>query len=136
MSLSAFEVRYVESGVSEDVRADGRGRLECRPFRVSAHVLSQTNGSARVRMGANTDVVVGVKVELGEPQEDFPARGRVEVAVEWWVSLVCWVFPSVWSVPSPRTAGHGALMRSAFPFLPPFSSSCCCAQLAKRLAGV
>ena len=44
-------------------------------------VVSNSSGSARVRL-ANTDVLVGVKAELGEPHPDRPNEGRLEVFVD------------------------------------------------------
>ena len=34
---------------------------------------------------SNTDVLVGVKAELGEPAPDRPKEGRLEFFVDWYV---------------------------------------------------
>ena len=59
--LSAAEKEYIEQGVEQDIRNDGRGRLDYRPIEVQLGLIAQASGSARLRLG-KTDVVVGVKV--------------------------------------------------------------------------
>ena len=36
-----------------------------------------------ITMQANTDVLVGIKAELGEPAPDRPTEGRLEFFVDW-----------------------------------------------------
>lgn len=79
--LSDGEVRFIRSGVLDDVRIDGRSRLDFRPLSVETGLLPQANGSARVVLDG-TDVLVGVKAELGTPLIERADEGRVEVSVE------------------------------------------------------
>ena len=51
---------YIEGGVAEGVRADGRRREGYRAMRLLQPDAGNTNGAARVQLG-ETDVVVGVK---------------------------------------------------------------------------
>lgn len=44
--------------------------------------MDQVNGSARLRIG-NTDILVGVKVELDSPYPDSPYEGKLEFFVDW-----------------------------------------------------
>ena len=79
--ISAAERAYVVGGIEANVRTDGRGRADFRDFSVETGLLSQTTGSARVRLG-NTDVLVSVKAEVEEPAPATPNRGRVACSVE------------------------------------------------------
>lgn len=82
IKISSFEKDYITKGIAQNMRSDGRERLDYRAFTLETGIVSQTNGSARVKL-SNTDVLVGVKVEIGEPDPDFPDQGRLEVHVEW-----------------------------------------------------
>ncbi|KAI9494413.1 ribosomal protein S5 domain 2-type protein [Zychaea mexicana] len=79
--ISPAEKDYIKQGVEYDCRADGRSRLEYRHLILESGLLSQTSGSARCRLG-DSDVLVGVKVEIGEIEQDQPDRGRVVCNVE------------------------------------------------------
>lgn len=79
--LSASERSYVLGGLVDGVRSDGRSRLGVRAVRVETGVVPQANGSARVLVGS-TEVVVGLKAELGAPTADAPQLGRVEVSAD------------------------------------------------------
>lgn len=80
--LSPAERDYITQGVESDCRADGRSCLDYRHFVLETGVLSQTSGSARCRLG-DSDVLVGVKVEVGEIEYGQPNEGRVVCNVEW-----------------------------------------------------
>lgn len=79
--LSALEADYIREGVQCNMRLDGRERLDSRAFSLETGVLAQANGSSRVRL-ANTDILVGIKVEIGDVDPDFPDQGRLHVYVE------------------------------------------------------
>lgn len=80
--ISPAERDYITQGVEYDCRADGRGRLEYRHLVLETGILSQTSGSARCRLG-DSDVLVGVKVEIGEIEQGQPDQGRIVCNVEW-----------------------------------------------------
>jgi len=67
--------------VCANLRNDGRGRLDYRPFTLETGIISQTNGSARIILDT-TDVLVGIKAELGEPDPETPQLGKLKVSVE------------------------------------------------------
>lgn len=67
--------------LSKGSRLDGRGLLDYRPIKVETHVIEKAEGSARVSLG-NTQVIAGVKVELGEPFPDTPDKGLLIVNAE------------------------------------------------------
>jgi len=75
------ERRYIIGGAELNVRNDGRGQGDFRRIEVQVGVIPQANGSARVRLGG-TDVIVGVKAELGVPDEARPSAGRLMFSVE------------------------------------------------------
>ncbi len=60
---------------------DGRGPLDYRPITVETHVIEKAEGSARVTIG-NTQVIAGVKVDLGDPFPDTPDKGLLIVNAE------------------------------------------------------
>lgn len=69
--------------LSKGMRIDRRGLLEYRkPIKIEYDVSSKSaDGSARVKIG-NTEVVAGVKMEVGEPFPDTPDDGVLIVGVE------------------------------------------------------
>lgn len=80
LRLSPGEIRFITDGVSENIRADGRDRLDFRPMTIETGLISQANGSARIVLGG-TDILIGVKSELGEPLKGQD-KGHIEVSVE------------------------------------------------------
>jgi exosome complex component RRP42 len=80
-AISESEAAYVRASVAADVRSDGRARLRFRPCVLETGLLPQANGSARLRLG-DTDVLVSVKLEIGEPLLSAPDSGRLSVSVE------------------------------------------------------
>ncbi len=65
---------YVYDLVKSGKREDGRGFREYRQISVERDLIKRAEGSARVKVG-DTDVLVGVKLELGEPFPDTPDKG-------------------------------------------------------------
>lgn len=60
-------------------RFDGRGLLNYRPVSIEYEVSNKAEGSARVRLG-NTEVIVGVKMNLDKPYPDSPDKGNLMVS--------------------------------------------------------
>ncbi|PKA63246.1 hypothetical protein AXF42_Ash017714 [Apostasia shenzhenica] len=81
VGLSAGEKHFICGGIAQDLRSDGRQRLQFRPISVLIGVIPQANGSAQVRLGA-TDVIVSVKAELGKPTLLQPDKGKVAIYVD------------------------------------------------------
>ena len=83
LQISAAEISYLRQGVEQNIRTDGRNRLDYRAITMESGVLPQSNGSARITIGnGETDLLASVKVEVGEPAVDEPNKGRIEVSVE------------------------------------------------------
>ena len=77
VNLSEAEKTYILHSVQDDLREDGRGCEDFRHTELETGLISNTNGSARVRL-ATTDVLVGVKVQLTSVDPKNPETGRME----------------------------------------------------------
>jgi exosome complex component RRP42 len=62
-------------------RADGRNMNEYRPVSIEIDIIEKAEGSARVTIG-NTQVVVGIKMGIGDPYPDTPDKGVMSTAAE------------------------------------------------------
>jgi exosome complex component RRP42 len=62
-------------------RSDGRGFEEPRKLVVQKNYIKNAEGSARVQLG-NTDVLVGVKIDVGIPYPDTPNQGVLSTSAE------------------------------------------------------
>src|SRR3989338_328039 len=65
----------------EGKRFDSRQLTELRDIEVSYNVSNKAEGSARVKIG-KTEVVVGVKMAMGEPYPDSPDKGNLSVSAD------------------------------------------------------
>ena len=73
---------HIISLLEASTRLDGRELTEYRkPISVEYGVVKTAEGSARVKIG-ETDVMVGVKLEVGEPYPDTPNEGTIIVGAE------------------------------------------------------
>ena len=83
-TLSQSELQFIRDGANVNVRSDGRGRTSYRPIVIRSGPLTQCNGSARLVVlgNGNTDILVGIKVDLETPTEAHPNEGRIEVDVQ------------------------------------------------------
>jgi exosome complex component RRP42 len=74
---------YIASLITKNMREDGRDLLEYRkPIKIEYGVSSKSSeGSARAIIG-DTEVVAGVKMEVGEPFPDIPDEGVLIVGAE------------------------------------------------------
>jgi len=72
---------YITKLLAKGLRVDGRKFDEIRPLTIETNFIGSAEGSARVRLG-NTEVVVGVKLILGEPFPDTPNSGVLTTNAE------------------------------------------------------
>jgi len=72
---------YVLELIKEDKRVDGRNLEEIRPIVTETGMICKAEGSARVKFG-ETDVLVGVKLDVGEPFPDTPNNGILITSAE------------------------------------------------------
>ncbi|KAK2492699.1 hypothetical protein MC885_012125 [Smutsia gigantea] len=95
VTLSEAEKVYIVHGIQEDLRVDGRGCEDYRCIEVETEVVSNTSGSARVKLVStvatvdtqaekwgHTDILVGVKAEMGTPKLEKPNEGYLEFFVD------------------------------------------------------
>ncbi len=83
MSSLVTKVRLKQIGqeIEKGKRSDGRALGDTREFKIEQGLIERAEGSARVQLG-KTDVLVGVKVETGEPFPDTPNEGVQTVNAE------------------------------------------------------
>src|SRR3989338_6636178 len=79
MEASNLTINTFKKMFAAGKRFDSRGLLELRPIDVYFDVSNKEEGSARVKMG-KTEVVAGVKMQLGEPYPDSPDKGNLMVS--------------------------------------------------------
>ncbi len=73
---------YISGLIEKDLREDGRNLEEYRKITIEYGVSDKSaEGSARVKIG-DTEVVAGVKMDIGEPFPDTPDDGVLMVNVE------------------------------------------------------
>jgi exosome complex component RRP42 len=78
--LKASE-NYVRKLIEENSRIDGRKFEEFRKIELKTDVIESAEGSARVILG-NSNVLVGIKLSVGEPFPDVPDEGVLVVNTE------------------------------------------------------
>ena len=79
--MNSEQIQHIITGLNEDVRLDGRKALEYRDIEVEYGISNSAEGSARVRIG-ETEVLAGVKMEIGTPFPDKPGEGTIIVGAE------------------------------------------------------
>jgi len=62
-------------------RLDGRELFEYRPVQIETGFSKNAHGSCRIRLG-ETDVIVGIKMDVAEPYPDSPDEGSITVGAE------------------------------------------------------
>jgi exosome complex component RRP42 len=72
---------HIAKLLDKGMRTDGRKFEELRQLRIETNFIGSAEGSARVRLG-HTEVVVGVKLILGEPFPDTPNTGVLTTNAE------------------------------------------------------
>jgi exosome complex component RRP42 len=73
--------RQIAQIIETGKRLDGRSLTDFREFKIEQGVIEKAEGSARIWLG-NTQILVGVKVETGEPFPDTPNEGVMTVNAE------------------------------------------------------
>ena len=72
---------HIAKLLSKGIRVDGRKFDEMRPITIDKGFIKSAEGSARVHLG-NTDVIVGVKMIVGQPFPDTPNKGVLTTNAE------------------------------------------------------
>jgi len=79
--LSDAEKVFIIKGAEQNMRSDGRPCSAYRHITIETDVLATCTSSAHVRIG-QTDVLVGVKADIGAPAASRPDQGRIEFSVD------------------------------------------------------
>jgi exosome complex component RRP42 len=79
--LTKVRQRQIAQNIDAGKRLDGRGLTDYREFTIEQGLIEKAEGSARVFLG-KTQILVGVKVETGEPFPDTPNEGVMTVNAE------------------------------------------------------
>jgi len=78
---SSIKRDYFYNLVKNGKRADGRKFDEFRNIEIETGFISKAEGSSRVKIG-NTQVVAGIKMDIGDPYPDSPEKGVMMTAAE------------------------------------------------------
>ena len=79
--VARIKQKRIAELISKGMRLDGRGMTDYREVKIESGVVERAEGSTRVRLG-KTEVVVGIKIEVGEPFSDVPDQGVLTVNAE------------------------------------------------------
>jgi len=79
--ITKVRLRQIEALLEKGKRLDERGLLDTREIKIEPGIIEKAEGSARVLLG-KSEVLVGVKVETGEPFADTPNNGVMTVNAE------------------------------------------------------
>ncbi|MCL2642177.1 MAG: exosome complex protein Rrp42 [Candidatus Bathyarchaeota archaeon] len=79
--ITRVRLKQISQHIENGKRLDERGLHDYRPIKIEQGVIEKAEGSARIYLG-KTEVLVGVKVETGEPFPDTPDRGVQTVNAE------------------------------------------------------
>lgn len=72
---------YILSLIQQDKRVDERKLDQYREIKLESKISKNAEGSARCKIG-DTEVLVGVKMDVGEPYPDSPDEGTIIVTAE------------------------------------------------------
>jgi len=78
---STIKRDYLNNLAKKGKRQDGRDLFQFRNISIETNLISKAEGSARVKIG-NTQVVAGIKMDIGEPYPDSPNSGVITTAAE------------------------------------------------------
>lgn len=79
--VPAIKRDYICNLAKQGKRVDGRKFEEYRKISIETNVVNKAEGSARVKIG-NTQVLAGIKMDVGEPYPDTPESGVLTTAAE------------------------------------------------------
>ncbi len=79
--ISSITKDYLYRLIKDGKRIDGRDMLEHRNLDIQTGWIDPAEGSARVKLG-ETEVIVGIKMDEGEPFPDTPDKGVIITSAE------------------------------------------------------
>ncbi|MBU1204211.1 MAG: exosome complex protein Rrp42 [Nanoarchaeota archaeon] len=78
---SDYNSEYIASSIEKDTRLDDRKLEAYRKITLETGVTKNAEGSAKCKIG-DTEVMVGIKLGIGEPYPDSPDQGTIIVTAE------------------------------------------------------
>lgn len=79
--ITRVKQKQIAQLIAKGKRLDGRGLTDYREIKVEQGIIERAEGSARVLLG-RTEVMVGTKIEIGQPFPDTPNEGVLTVNAE------------------------------------------------------
>src|SRR5512147_184268 len=79
--VTKVRLKQIEALLEKGKRLDGRTLTDYREIKIEQGLIEKAEGSAQVFLG-KTQVLVGIKVETGEPFPDTPNEGVMTVNAE------------------------------------------------------
>jgi exosome complex component RRP42 len=79
--LPSIKREYLIKLAKDGKRADGRTFDEYRKIEIEPGIISKAEGSAKVKIG-KTQVLAGIKMDIGDPYPDIPEEGVMTTAAE------------------------------------------------------
>ncbi|HEC72112.1 MAG TPA: exosome complex protein Rrp42 [Thermoplasmatales archaeon] len=79
--IPSIKKEYLLKLAKNGKRSDGRRFNEYRKIEIETNVVKKAEGSAKVKLG-NTQVLAGIKLDIGEPYPDSPDQGVMTTAAE------------------------------------------------------
>ncbi|PIX31882.1 RNA-binding protein, partial [Candidatus Bathyarchaeota archaeon CG_4_8_14_3_um_filter_42_8] len=79
--ITRVKQKQIVQLIAKGKRLDGRGLMDYREIKVEQGIIERAEGSARVLLG-RTEVLVGIKIEIGQPFSDTPNEGVLTVNTE------------------------------------------------------
>jgi exosome complex component RRP42 len=79
--ITRVRQKQIAQLIAKGKRLDGRSLTDYREIKVEQGIIERAEGSARVLLG-KTEIMVGTKIEVGEPFSDTPNEGVLTVNAE------------------------------------------------------
>jgi exosome complex component RRP42 len=79
--ITRVKQKHITQLIENEKRLDDRDLTDYREMKIEQGLIERAEGSARVLLG-KTEVVVGTKIEMGEPFPDTPNEGVLTVNAE------------------------------------------------------
>jgi exosome complex component RRP42 len=72
---------HIINYLKQNLRYDGRKNLDYRKIEFEKDIIKTAEGSAKVKIG-DTELIAGIKFEVGKPYPDIPEEGTIMVNAE------------------------------------------------------
>ena len=79
--IATLKKDYIYNLMVKEKRQDGRGFKDFRDIKLEINIITKAEGSAKITLG-DTQVLVGVKLQIGTPFPDSPDEGVIITNLE------------------------------------------------------